>query len=226
MLSGIYVVPLMFPPPETIDQVPPTGVAVNVLVCPSVIEAEEVVLSATTSHTGVTVKEIVSEVEAHEPSASIVYLISTVVLVLISVGVYTLLLIEPPPEMIEKVPPAGEPVKVLFWFSVIEVVVVVLSAITQIGVTVKVTSSEVATQVPFAGIVYLIFTVVFVLILLGVYTFPLIDPPPEMIDQVPPFGVAVNVFVSPSLIVAVEVVFFTTISAGSIIVKSAPKSIG
>ena len=36
----------MFPPPETIDQVPPVGVPVNVLVSFSVIFAVDVVLSA------------------------------------------------------------------------------------------------------------------------------------------------------------------------------------
>ena len=54
--AGVYVVPVIDPPPETIDQVPPAGVPVNVLVCPSVISAVEVVLFATKSQTGVTSK--------------------------------------------------------------------------------------------------------------------------------------------------------------------------
>ena len=54
----------------------------------------------------------------------------------------------------------------------------------------------------------------------------MIIPPPEIIAQLPPEGVAESVFVSPSLIVAVEVVIFTTTSAGSVISKSVPKSIG
>ena len=55
----------------------------------------------------------------------------------------------------------------------------------------------------------------FVLISSGVYVVPEIEPPPETIEKVPPAGVAVNVFVCPSLIVAVAVVLSTTTSAGS-----------
>ena len=43
--------PLIVPPPETIEKVPPAGDAVNVFVSPSVIWAFEVVLSAV-SHCG------------------------------------------------------------------------------------------------------------------------------------------------------------------------------
>ena len=130
---GVYTFPLMFPPPETIDQVPPAGVAVNVLVSLSVIEALEVVLLATTSQTGVTVNVISSDVAAQEPDAGMVYLIVTSVFVLISAGVYTLPLIEPPPETIDQVPPAGVPLKVFVSFSVIFAVAVVLSAVSQGG---------------------------------------------------------------------------------------------
>ena len=78
-------------------------------------------------------------------------------------------MIVPPPETIDQVPPAGAPDKVFVWFSVIEAVVVVLSATTsQTGVTVKVTSSVVAAQDPSAAIVYLIVTSVFTLISSGV----------------------------------------------------------
>ena len=63
---------MIFPPPETIDQVPPVGAPVNVFVCPSVISAVDVVLSATTSQTGVTVKVTSSDVAAQSPSAAIV----------------------------------------------------------------------------------------------------------------------------------------------------------
>ena len=114
---------------------------------------------------------------------------------MISSGVYVFPLIVPPPETIEKVPPAGVPLNVFISSSVIEAVDVVLFAVKQTGVTVKVTSSETALQVPFAGTVYLILTVVLVLIFPGRYSFPLIDPPPETIDQVPPAGVALNVLV-------------------------------
>ena len=60
--------------------------------------------------------------------------------------------IDPPPETIDQVPPEGEPTKVLVWFSVIEALEVVFTATGQ-GVTVKVTSSLVAAQEPFAAIV-------------------------------------------------------------------------
>ena len=70
--SGVYVVPVIDPPPETIDQVPPAGVPVNVFVCPSVIAAVEVVLLATTSQTGVTSKVTSSVVAAQSPSTAIV----------------------------------------------------------------------------------------------------------------------------------------------------------
>ena len=78
---------LIDPPPETIEKVPPVGFPVNVLVCPSVIEAVDVVLSATTLQTGVTVKVTSLVVAAQDPSAAIVYLIVTCVFVLISAGV-------------------------------------------------------------------------------------------------------------------------------------------
>ena len=68
------MLPLIEPPPETIDQVPPAGVAVSVFVSFSRIFAVAVVLSTTTSHTAVTVKVKSSEVAAQEPSAAIVYL--------------------------------------------------------------------------------------------------------------------------------------------------------
>ena len=44
--AGVYVVPVIDPPPETIDQVPPDGFPDKVLVSLSVIEAFDVVLSA------------------------------------------------------------------------------------------------------------------------------------------------------------------------------------
>ena len=50
----------------------------------------------------------------------------------------------------------------------IETFDVVLLAVTQIGVTVKVTSLEVAAQEPFAAIVYLMVTFVFELMFAGV----------------------------------------------------------
>ena len=127
--SGVYVVPVIVPPPETIDQVPPKGAPVNVFVCPSVIEATVVVLSATTSQTGVTVKVTSSNVAAQEPSAAIVYLIVTVVSVLISSGVYVVPVIDPLPETIDQVPPAGVLVNVFVCPSVILTTLVVLSTI-------------------------------------------------------------------------------------------------
>ena len=87
------------------------------------------------------------------------------------------------------------------------------------GVTVKVTSLEVAAQEPSAAIVYLIVTEVSVLMLPGVYMFPLIDPPPETIDQVPPFGAPINVLVSSTVIVAVDVVLSATILQIGVTVK-------
>ena len=75
------------PPPETIVNVPPAGAPVNAFVSSSVIEAVVVVLSATTSHTGVTVNVTSSEVAPQPLSAAIVYLIVTSVSVLISSGV-------------------------------------------------------------------------------------------------------------------------------------------
>ncbi len=82
----MYVVPLIEPPPLTIDQVPPAGVPVNSLVAPEEILAVVVVFEALVTH-GVTVKLTVSEVSAQEPSAAIVYLISTVVFEVTSAGV-------------------------------------------------------------------------------------------------------------------------------------------
>ena len=159
----------ILPPPDTIDQVPPTGDPDKVFVSPSVIEAVEVVLSATTSQTGVTVNVTSSEVAAQSPSAAIVYLIVTSVSVLTSAGVYTPLSMLPPPDTIDQVPSDGEPVNVFVSSSVIEAVLVVLSATTsQTGVTVKVTSSEVAAQSPSAAMVYLIVTSVSVFTFVGV----------------------------------------------------------
>jgi len=43
----VYVVPVMEPPPEMSDQVPPAGVAVNALVAPSQMSAVLVVFDAT-----------------------------------------------------------------------------------------------------------------------------------------------------------------------------------
>jgi hypothetical protein len=160
---------LIDPLPETIDQVPTEGAPDNVLVSPSVIEAVVVVLFATTSQTGVTVKVTSAFVAGQSPSAAIIYLIVTVVFVLMFAGVYMLLLIDPLPETIDQVPPVGFPDNVLVSFSVIEVVDVKLTAtIKQTGVTVKVTSAVVAGQSPSAAIVYLIVTVVFVLMFVGV----------------------------------------------------------
>ena len=104
------------------------------------------------------------------------------------------------------VPPAGVPVNVLVSSSEIEAELVVLSATIHTGVTVNVTSSEDAAQDPSAAIVYLIVTCVFVFTSAGVYVFPLIVPPPETIVNVPPAGVPVNVLVSFSKILAVDVV--------------------
>ena len=78
-------------------------------------------------------------------------------------------MIVPPPETIDQVPPVGFPDKVLVSFSVIEAFDVVLLATTlQTGVTVKVTSLEVAAQEPSAAIVYLIVIAVFELMFVGV----------------------------------------------------------
>ena len=135
------------------------------MVCPSVISAVEVVLLATTSQTGVTSKVTSEVVAAQSPSAAIVYLITIVVSVLISSGVYVDPVIDPPPETIDQVPPAGVPVNVFVCPSVIAAVEVVLFATTsQTGVTSKVTSSVVAAQSPSAAIVYRITIVVSVLI--------------------------------------------------------------
>ena len=84
MLAGVYVEPLILPPPETILQAPPEGVAVNVFVCVSLIVALDVVLSAT----GVTVKVRSLVVATQEPCAAIVYLILTFVFTVILAGVY------------------------------------------------------------------------------------------------------------------------------------------
>ena len=70
--AGVYVFPEIEPPPETIDQVPPFGAPVNVFVSASDIDTFEVVLSATTLQTGVTVKVTSSVVAAQSPSAAIV----------------------------------------------------------------------------------------------------------------------------------------------------------
>ena len=64
-----------------------SGVAVNVFVSFSVIEAVEVVLLATVSQTGVTVNVTSSEVAPQSPFAAIVYFMVTSVLVLMSSGV-------------------------------------------------------------------------------------------------------------------------------------------
>ena len=109
-------------------QEPPGGFPVKFLVCPSVIEAVVVVLSATTSQTGVTVNVTSSVVASQEPSAAIVYRILTVVFVLILAGVYVEPVIEPPPDTMLQEPPGGFPVKVFVCPSVIDAVVVVLSA--------------------------------------------------------------------------------------------------
>ena len=78
---------MIVPLPEIIDQVPPEGEPKRVLVSFSTIVAVDVVLSATTSQTGVTVNVISSEVSTHEPSVAIVYLIVTSVFVLMLSGV-------------------------------------------------------------------------------------------------------------------------------------------
>ena len=133
-----------------------------------------------------TVKVTSSKVAAQLPSAAIVYLIVVDVSVLMLAGVYVEPAIDPPPDKIEKVPPLGFPIKVFVSPSVILAVLVVLSAVAgQTGVTVKVTSSKGAAQLPSAGIEYLIVTFVSVLISAGVYVFPVIDPPPEIILHVP-----------------------------------------
>jgi cold shock CspA family protein len=203
------VFPEIDPPPETIDQVPPAGAPVNVLVSPSVIAAVVVVLSATTSQTGVTVKVTSSVVATQAPSAAIVYRILTVVFVLILAGVYVEPEIAPPPETIEKVPPEGEPVNVFVPFPVIDAEEVVLLATGQ-GVTVKLTSEVEAKHVPLAAIVYLIVTFVVDVTFAAVYVFPEIVPPPETIVQVPPEGEPVNVFVPFPVIDAEEVVLLAT----------------
>ena len=204
ILAGVYVEPVILPPPDTMLQEPPGGFPVNVLVCPSVIEAVVVVLSATTSQTGVTVNVTSSVVASQEPSAAIVYRILTVVFVLILAGVYVEPVILPPPETIDQEPPGGFPVNVLVCPSVIEAVVVVLSAAVQIGVTKNVRSLIVPAKV------YLILTFVFVLMLAGVYVEPLMLPPPETTLQDPPEGVAINVFVCNSVMVAFVVVLSQT----------------
>ena len=101
-------------------------------------------------------------------------------------------------------PPGGVPVKVFVCPSVIDAVVVVLSAAVQIGVTKNVRSLIVPAKA------YLILTFVFVLMLAGVYVEPLMLPPPETMLQVPPAGVAINVFVCNSVMVAFVVVLSAT----------------
>ena len=191
MLAGVYVEPLMLPPPETMLQDPPEGVAINVFVCNSVMVAFVVVLSAT----GVTVKVRSLVVPAY------VYLILTLVFVVMLAGVYVEPLILPPPETILQAPPEGVAVKVFVCNSVIELVAVVLSAT---GVTVKGRSLVVPAYV------YLIVTPVFAVILAGVYVEPLMLPPPETMLQDPPEGVAINVFVCNSVMVAFVVVLSAT----------------
>ena len=113
--------------------------------------------------------KVTSSVETlQEPSAAIVYLIFIFSFEIILAGVYVFPLMVPFPDTIDHVPPAGFPVNVLVSTSDILADAVVLLAVKQIGVTVKVTSSVVWAQDPLLAIVYLIFTVVFVLMSLGV----------------------------------------------------------
>ena len=98
-----------------------------------------------------------------------VYLITTGVSLFILSAVYVEPAIDPSPDTRLQEPPEGVPVKVLVCPAEIDAALVVFSAAArQIGVTVKVTSSELAAQPPFAAIVYLIDTCVSVLILSGV----------------------------------------------------------
>ena len=56
--------------------------------------------------------------------------------------------------------------------------------------------------------VYRMITSVLIFIFVGLYVFPFIDPPPEIIDQLPFCGVPVKDFVSEPRIDVVDVVFF------------------
>ena len=85
---GVYVEPLIVPPPDTIFQEPPEGEPVNVLVWFSLIDAVAVVFFAVILQTGVTVKVTSSLVAGQSPSAAIVYRIVTSVFVLILAAVY------------------------------------------------------------------------------------------------------------------------------------------
>ncbi|CAM2790235.1 hypothetical protein FLPS103535_03365 [Flavobacterium psychrophilum] len=72
--AGVYVVPKIVPPPESTDQVPPAGVAVNALAVFSQIAAVLVVLVATmaTVGTGVTEDEsLVALISTISPDAMV-----------------------------------------------------------------------------------------------------------------------------------------------------------
>ncbi len=69
--SGVYVFPEILPPPETTDQLPPAGVANNVLVDVSQMAVEVVVLLAVPEN-GFTVKVTSEVVAAQEPLAATV----------------------------------------------------------------------------------------------------------------------------------------------------------
>ena len=124
MLAGVYVEPLMLPPPETMLQVPPAGVAINVFVCNSVMVAFVVVLSAT----GVTVNVRSLVVAGQEPSAAIVYLILMLLFAVMLADEYVELEIEPPPETMLQEPPEGVPTKLFVCVSLMGSVDVVLLA--------------------------------------------------------------------------------------------------
>ena len=87
VFAGVYVFPVIDPPPDTMLHAPPEGVPVNNFVWSPVMSAVEVVLFAVIPQTGVTVKVTSSLVATQSPSAAIVYRIVTVVSVLISAGV-------------------------------------------------------------------------------------------------------------------------------------------
>ena len=82
-------------------------------------------------------------------------------------------------------PPEGVPDNVFTAPSQTVAVLVVLDAAPGSEFTVKLLSAVVASQSPLAATVYLILTVVFDVILAGVYVEPLIPPPPVTILAVP-----------------------------------------
>ena len=142
--------------------------------------------------------------------AAIVYLTVTDVLLDTLAGVYVLPEILPPPLTTLHVPPAGVPVKAFVPVSQIPAVLVVLLAVPENGLTVKLRSLVVAGQEPLAAIVYCTVTDVLLDTLAGVYVLPEMLPPPLTMLHVPPPGVPARAFVLVSQIAAVLVVLLAT----------------